>query len=301
MPRDPLRRVQRRQHGLVTREQALRVMSRRQLDGRVRNGRLEPVRMGVFRAAGAPVTWEQLLLAACLAGGRRAAASFRSAAWVWALPGFDRPDFFEITVPRSRRARLPGVTVHDTQVGGRLHTMRFEGLPITTPARTLCDLTACCPPWVVERAVDDALRRRLTTLTLLERVFLQIATRGRRRSTVMRAILEARLPGFDPGGSDQETKLVRWLVAAGLPRPKQQHRVRLGNRTYKLDLAYPAAKLAIEYDGYDVHTMRSVFDQDPVRDMDLEDEGWRVLHFTSRSTREDVVTRVERALRGATK
>ena len=276
-------------------------MTEDRLEGLLRAGRLEVVRTGVYRAAGSPESWEQLVLAACLAGGRGAVASFRSAAWLWTLPNFERPDNIEITVPRSRRARLPGVIVHDTRVQGRLHTMRSDGIPITTPARTLCDLTACAPSWTVEKAVDDALRRRLTTLRLLERVFLQLANRGRRRSTVMRAILEARLPGFDPGGSDPEAKIVRWLVSASLPRPRQQYRVRLVGRTVRLDLAYPQSKLAIEYDGFDVHTMRTVFDDDPVRDMDLEDEGWRVLHFTRSSTRQQVVDRVSRALRERTK
>jgi very-short-patch-repair endonuclease len=151
-------------------------------------------------------------------------------------------------------------------------------------------------PWVVERAVDDALRRKLATLSQLEKVFLDLANRGRRRSTVMRGILQARLPGFDPGGSDREVELVHWIADAGLPRPKQQHRVKNGGRTYKLDLAYPAHKVAIEYDGWDVHSTRTAFDADPVRDMDLEDEGWRVLHFTSKSTRRAVVDRVRNAL-----
>jgi very-short-patch-repair endonuclease len=179
--------------------------------------------------------------------------------------------------------------------------MRHAGIPVTTPARTLCDLTACCLPWIVERAVDDALRRKLTTLGQLEKVFLDLANKGRRRSTVMRGILEARLPGFDPGDSDPEAELVRWLVEAGLPRPKQQHRVRVANRTYKLDLAYPSHKIAIEYDGWDVHRMRTAFDADPVRDMDLEDEEWRVLHFTSKSSRRAVVDRVRNALHKRTK
>jgi very-short-patch-repair endonuclease len=299
---DPrLRRIARRQFGLMAHAQAMQVLTANQIQHRLRRGELELVRVGIYRIAGAPETWEQHLLAACLAGGRGAVASFRAAAWIYRFAGFERPDELEITVPRSRRARLPGVKVHDTRVRGRLHTMRFDHLPITTPARTLCDLTACCPPWIVERAVDDALRRRLTTLALLAAVFLQLAHRGRRRSTVMRAILEARLPGFDPGDSDPETKLVRWIVGAGLPRPRQQYRVRTKGKTYKLDLAYPAVKLAIEYDGYDVHTMRTVFDSDPVRDMDLEDEDWRVLHFTRSSSREDVVERVANALRNRTK
>ncbi len=175
--------------------------------------------------------------------------------------------------------------------------MRTGRIPVTTPARTLCDLTWGTPPWTIERAVDDALRRKLVTLKQLERVFLDLANKGRRRSTVMRGILEARLPGFDPGDSDPEPKLVRWLVEAGLPRPKQQHRVRVGNRTYKLDLSYPSHKIAIEYDSWEFHGTRTAFDADPVRDMDLEDEDWRVLHFTSKSSRRAVVDRVRNALR----
>jgi hypothetical protein len=257
---------------------------------------MELVRPTIYRAVGAPETWEQLALAACLAGGSRAAVSYRSAAWLWRLAGFAAPEVFEITVPRSRRARLPGVRVHDTIVSGRLHACRHMRIPVTTVARTLCDLTACCAPWIVEHAVDDALRRKLTTLTLLERVFLDLANKGRRRSTVMRALLEARLPGFDPGGSPQELKLIRWIVDAGLPRPVQQHRVKVGARVVRPDLAYPDLKIAIEYDGWDTHSPRSSFDGDRERDMDLEDQDWRVLHFTSRSTKDRVVERVRTAL-----
>jgi predicted transcriptional regulator of viral defense system len=204
-----LRRVARRQLALITHEQARRVLTANQIKHRVRRGELERVREGVLRVAGAPESWEQHLLAACLAGGPHATASFRSAAWHWRLVGFDAPETLEITVPRSRRARLPGVNVHDTRVTGRVHRGRHNGIPITTVARTLCDVTASVPWWVVEQAVDDALRRKLTSLSLLERVFLDLANKGRRRSTVMRAILEARLPGFDPGGSDPELKILR--------------------------------------------------------------------------------------------
>jgi hypothetical protein len=259
-------------------------------------GDLELIRTGVFRVGGAPETWEQLLFAAVLAGGPGAAASYRSAAWLWRLPGFERPDTFEITVPRARRARLPGVRVHDTTVKGRAHAMRIGGIPVTTPARTLCDVTWGAPPWVVERAVDDALRRKLVTLEQLKKVFLELATKGRRRSRIMRAILEARLPGFDPGGSDPEIKILQWIVASGLPRPRQQYRVRIHGKTYKPDLAYPDLKIAIEYDGWDVHSPRTSFDGDRERDMDLEDEDWRVLHFTSKSSRRSVVDRVRKAI-----
>jgi very-short-patch-repair endonuclease len=297
---DPLAQIQRRQRGLVTRGQALRVLTENELEARLRSARRDVVRTGVYRAAGAPEDWEQLLLAACLAGGSGAVASFRSAAWMWQLERFSQPDTLEITVPRERRARLPGVRVHDSVVSGRIHVLRHHGIPITTAARTLCDLTACCHPREVERALDNALRRNLTTLSLVARVFRDLATRGRRHSTVMRALLDDRATGPDLGDSDAEARIARWLVGAELPKPVQQHRVRVGRRSYKLDLAYPRHRIAIEFDGWATHGTRLAFDADRVRDLDLEDEGWRVLHFTSRSTRDFVVDRVRRALEKAT-
>lgn len=283
------------QLGLITRAQVLSVGTPRQLDVRLGRGRLALVRTGVFRIAGTPETWEQHLLAACLGGGSGAVASFRCAASLWGLD-HEYPDQLEITVPRDRRARLPGVVVHTSLVLGRRHATRFQSLPVTTPARTLCDLTAYWGLRRVEVAVDDALRRRLTTLRALRTIFLDLATKGRHRSTVMRAILDDRLLGVEPGESEQEAKLARWLVASGLPIPVHQHRVRIGRRTFRLDLAYPACKLGIEYDGWDTHSRRTAFDTDRARDDDLEDAGWRVMHFTSRSTRQEVVRRVGRAL-----
>src|SRR5215218_2957368 len=57
----------------------------------------------VYMVAGAPSTWRSELFAACLAGGRRAVASHRSAAALHDLPG-TRTDISEITCPRWRRA-----------------------------------------------------------------------------------------------------------------------------------------------------------------------------------------------------
>ncbi len=285
------------QHGVVTTAQARALLTEGELKVRLRGGRLESIRTGVLRAAGSPRTWEQQLMTAVLACGNGSFASFRSAARLWHLAGADREDVLEVTVPRARRARLPGVVVHDSTVTGPEHTSRRERIPITSPARTLCDLTAVWAPWDVERAVGDALRRKLTTLARLQGVFLDLATQGRRRSTVMRALLEARLPGFDPGDSDMETKLVRWLVGAGLPRPVQQHRVRVNRKTYRLDLAYPELMIGIEYDGWDPHRTRSAFDGDRARQNPLEIIGWLVLRYTSMATRAVVVREVGAAIR----
>jgi very-short-patch-repair endonuclease len=295
-----LARVAERQHGLVTRKQALRVLSPDRLRRRVRDGRLVRARTGVYRIAGAPVTWEQQMLAAVMVAGVRSVASHWSAAWIWGLAGCRQPTVLEVMTPSRRRVRIPEIKVHDTQVMGRLHVTKHMRMPVTTVARTLWDLTSCCSFRFVERAVDDALRRRLTTLANLRDVYHDLRCRGRRRSTYMRAILEDRLPGFDPGDSDPELKLVRWLVSAGLPKPVQQHRVRVRTRTYKPDLAYPELKIAIEYDGWETHRPRSVFESDRERDNALRLAEWTVLRFTSRSSRRYVVATVAKALSDTT-
>jgi hypothetical protein len=250
----------------------------------------------VYRLAGAPQTWHQVVMSACLTAGSGGHASHRTAARLWLLAGFESKDVIEVTTPTRRRRRIDDVIVHDTQVLGRRHTSNKDGIPVSTPARTLCDLTWRCAPWDVERALDDALRRKLTTLRSLRAVYLDLAGPGRRRSTVMRALLEARDAGFDPTGSPKAREVLEWIVDAGLPRPVVEHRVRVGRRSFRVDLAYPELQVAIEYDGWDAHRTRSSFASDRARQNELELRGWLVLRFTATSTRDDVVRAVRAAI-----
>jgi len=294
-----LGRIGNRQHGLVTTQQVLESCSPKQLEHLVAMDRLEPVRRGVYRCVGAPETWRQYLLAACLAAGDQAVASFRAAAVLWELPGFDA-DVLEITVPGRNNPRLADVVVHQTDVWGPNHTTRCDRIPVTSVPRTLCDLTAAVWPWQVERLVNDAERRGLVTPRQLLRIFRTLETKGRRRSTVMRAVLADRLKGVRPGGSDREVDVAKLLMRAGLPSPAPQHRVQLGRRRIRVDFAYPELKIAIEYDGWQPHRTRFAFDTDRARDNELEIKGWIVLRFTSRWTRGEILATVRAAIASRT-
>jgi len=285
----------RRQHGLVTRSQLRSAFTRRQIDRAVVTGRLETVRTGVYRVAGVPVSWEQQLLAACLAAGPSSHASFRAAAALWQLEGFPR-DVLELTVPTDRRARLPGIVVHQTAVWSPMHADVLHNIPVTSAARTLCDLTAVTRPWMVERAVDEGLRRNIVTLRRLAQTADALAGRGRRRCTVMREILEHRLPGYHPGESDPEKHIAEVLVRAGLPAPVHQHRVRIGSRVLRIDLSYPDHMVAIEFDSWKFHSGRRAFDDDRARGNELVLLGFTVLRFTSRSNDDTIVDTVRAAL-----
>jgi hypothetical protein len=286
--------IARTQHGLVTTTQVQRQLRPGQLDWLVRTAKLEPVRRGVYRTAGAPETWLQHLMAACLARPG-SYASFRTAGALWDLQGFERREL-EITIPGSSRARLDGVIVHESRVAGPRHVTVLERIPVSSPARTLCDLTAVVRPWMVERAVDEALRRKLVSLRALTTIADELAGRGRRRCTVMRGILEHRSPGYDPGESDPERRIVDLLVRAGLPAPTSQHRVSISGKRYRIDLCYPEQRIAIEYDGWEFHRGRRAFDHDRARGNDLVILGFQLLRFTSKSSDQTTVDTVRAAL-----
>jgi very-short-patch-repair endonuclease len=67
------------------------------------------------------------------------------------------------------------------------------------------------------------------------------------------------------------------LVLAGLP-PEVQYPVVVNGRRYRLDLAYPAHRVAVEYDGAE-HRLQARARRDLVREADLAAAGWRVLRF----------------------
>ena len=86
------RNIARRQLGLITRQQALAHISDHQIRRLVESGQWERRTHGLYAVAGAPRSYEQTVLAACLAGGPRAVASHDCAARLLRLgiPYFDR-------------------------------------------------------------------------------------------------------------------------------------------------------------------------------------------------------------------
>lgn len=285
------------QYGLVAREQLLAQLSVDQIEARIGARHLIPVRPAVYRLVGAPTSWEQRLLAVCLSSG--AVGSHRSAARVWGIAGI--PGIrLEVSVPVGRRVRLDGVRAHRSTLLRSDFVTVERGIPVTTVARTLVDLSAVTSDERVRLAVDDALRHDLVSLAELTRCFESLAGRGRRRVARFRQVLEARQPGYDPGDSELEARVARWLVAGGLPAPVAQHPVRGHDHRYRLDLAYPDLQIAIELDGWSAHGTRSAFDHDRARGNDLELAGWTLLRFTSASTRDGVVGTVRSAREAAT-
>jgi predicted transcriptional regulator of viral defense system len=131
-----------RQGGVVSHDQLQRLgLSPREITRRVQAGRLHPLHRGVYavghRARGPDARWWAAILA--LGGGF---ISHHSAAHAFGI----RPtasSVVHITVQgRNGRERRAGIRVHRPLELPSDQVTVLRGLPITTPARTLLDLSA---------------------------------------------------------------------------------------------------------------------------------------------------------------
>ena len=276
-----LARVARRQHGLITAEQSIAAgISVDTRKRRVQAGRWIRIAPGVFAVAGTPVTSRQRALAAVLAAGPGAVCSHTTAAALYGLSGCPFRAV-EITVPRGRSHRSRLASVHEAMDLPRGDMTTVDGIPVTRPARTIVDLASRVPRAVLEDAVDDALVRRLTTVTRLSERLDALSGPGRRRSVVLRQILSCWESGELP---DQvaEARLLRRLVAHGLPSPAVQYEVRdpQGRFVARPDLAYPDARVAVELNGFRWHGTPRRYAGDQARARRLAALGWLIVPAT---------------------
>ncbi|MDQ6798469.1 MAG: hypothetical protein M3256_17250 [Actinomycetota bacterium] len=262
--------VARSQMALFTHDQALTAgYSLRQAQRRRETGAWEQMQAGVYRVAGAPASWEQRLLAACLAAGTGAVASHRSAARLWGIDESRRP-LVEISVPPGRQPRLNGVLVHRSRDLRPVVCTIREGIPVTTPVRTILDLGAVQRPQAVEHSLEVALGRQHVTLQGLRKILDSDARRGRQGAGVLRILLDKRSEGEELTQSVLEARMLRLCRTAGLPEPVCQHEVRNGHRLVgRIDFAYSADRVAIEVDGYESHASLDAFRHDRVRQNEL--------------------------------
>jgi very-short-patch-repair endonuclease len=267
------------QYGVFSREQLRGLgVTNRMIYRRLASGRWERLNPNVFRVGGAPSSWRQSLRAATLGWGDGSVISHRSAAPSWRFAGFE-PGLVEITVPRHRRRAIPGI-VHRNVLFEADVTIH-EGIPITTPARTLIDLASVCPTHQVEEALDDALRRKMISIPRIRWRLAEIEGDGGRPGvSLLRSLIDARAEGV-VSQSVLETHLLRAMASADLPKPTQQYEIRdrEGHKAF-VDFAFPTEKVAVEADGYRWHSGRIKWQADLTRRNRISSLGWCVIHVT---------------------
>jgi very-short-patch-repair endonuclease len=269
-----------RQLGLFTGGQARVAGATRSMRRhRLTRGRWVQVHADVFRLAGVPPSWEQSVRAACLAAGPAAVVSHRAAAQIWELPGV-RPDI-ELTLPFGHDALLAGVRVHHSRLLPPVDVTIRDDMKVTTPTRTLIDMSSVLDRSTLQRVLDHCLGQRLTTTSFVTRRLESLGRQGRPGSALLTVLLaDAARDGRRPE-SELERRLWELLRQLPGPPPVAQYEVRLpGGRRARLDIAYPDIRLAIEADSYAHHSSASDWASDHTRRNALIAAGWRILPVT---------------------
>jgi very-short-patch-repair endonuclease len=275
--------IARSQHGVFTRRQAASAgFTRNEIDGRIRRVEWTAVDYGVYRSAETPSTWRQRLMAACLAGP--AVASHRSAAALWSFPDFAE-DVVEVTAVRHRRRTSDDVIWHESVRLDERDLTAVDQIPITSATRTVIDLGAVVGREILLSAIDDALRRKLTSVERLDNELEHWGTRRRGSGNVRRAVAlrrDAPVPE-----SPLESEFDELIRRFGLPTPSRQWVIRdeHGDAVARVDFAYPVARVAIEVDGLRWHGSLPDQKRDARRQAKIEAAGWRVLRFTAQDIR----------------
>jgi very-short-patch-repair endonuclease len=273
----------RRQHGVVSRAQLLGAgMGAKALEGRIERGSLHRLHRGVYKVGYRRISRKGRWMAAVLASGSGACLSHRSAARLWRLipPGDEWP---EVTSPPGCRARRRGVIAHEAVLAGDEWLVE-DGIPVTSPFRTIFDLAAVLKRRQLERALHEAevseLRDRVSLPMLLERY------PGRRGSRNLRELLASKAP-VGVTRNDFEEAFVALVDRHGLPRPRINADLAVRGRFLEIDALWERERVAVELDSRSVHGTRKRFESDRQRDRILIAEDWRTMRVTWRQLQEE--------------
>ena len=294
------------QHGVITRHQALRAgLTQGQWGWITQSDDWVRIHAGVYRRAGSPQTWEQTLMAGCLAV--QGVASHLAAGMLWSLPNL--PLALELTVERTRRVTLPGFEIHRARALEPVDRASRQGIPVTSLARTVIDVSLA-RPGEAPALVDHVLAKRRVPLQLLVRRLEAAGSRRRKGIPAVRAILQERAGRSRHVDSGLQRRFEELAIRAAkdgrLPNPTFECAVRVTDGRWRFpDVGYPDLRVGFEVQSYEHHSSIEAFARDQARNLELFAEGWIIVPVTARELRDpgrlvEVMARILRAVQART-
>ena len=267
------------QHGVLTRRQAEKNgFTASACERRLAAGRWVPVHRGVYRLAGSPETWEQRVMAACLALPG-CVASHIVAGVLWRFPGCSRQA--EITLTGARQTTLPKVRVRRTRCLDPVDRARCANIPATSVARTVIDLSTELPESRLATVVDFVLANRMLPVSYLAGRLEALGVQGRRGAGCLRDLLEERSGRARQVDSEFQRRLGLLIAQRGLASARFEYPTRLaGGKVRFADVAFVEERVAFEADSYRHHSSLTDWAADHTRNNLIMAEGWTVLPIT---------------------
>jgi Protein of unknown function (DUF559) len=257
------------QRGNITRRQLHELgLSNSPIANRVAVGRLYRVFRSVYSVGHPPTTPHQRAAAAVLACGPGAALSHSSAMALWGYwRNWDKP--LEVTVVGDRRTA--GIRVHRSTTLRRRDVTFQLGIRVTSPARTLIDMS----PRLKDKAFKRTVNNALGSLWLTEGQLAETLARHPTLPGVKRIAALIGLAGT-PTRSGWEDDFPRFCADHGLPAPVMG----LPFGGYILDGVFVAERVIVELDSWRFHKGKIAFETDRERDAHMLANGFVTVRVT---------------------
>jgi predicted transcriptional regulator of viral defense system len=261
-----------RQGGIVEHRQLRALgLSAPAIGRRVAAGRLHRRYRGVYTVGHRRTGIEGAWWAAVLAYAPDGVLSHASAAAAYSMM---RSRALHVSAAGSGRKRRAGIVFHQRRSLPADEVTELDGLPITSPARTLLDLAASgLNRTRLELAVDRVEKQRLLDVAQLHALLDRY--RGRPGTLSLKAVLAEYSEPLDTR-SELEDLVLELCDASGLPRPLVNGVIEGEVR----DFCWPARRLVVEADSFAWHGSPAALNADRERDVQLTLAGWRTLRFT---------------------
>lgn len=274
-------------NGLATTAELLTAMTRRQLEGHVRRGRLIRVWRGVYAAKQPDLLTR--LRALDLVVGSHAVACLHTAAELYGFKTEQDPTV-HVLDPGFRLRSTSGLAVHQRE-GAPLQLVSSRRA--TAPAWSAVEVARLLRRPRALATLDAALHSRwCSPADLAEAVNRQ---GGRRGIVAVRALLPL-VDGRAESAMESEARLA--MLDHGLPRPELQYVIH-GNdgERWRVDFAWPDARVAAEYESVEFHSGAADMVRDRKRLAGIQETGWILVPIVAGDVRRTPARMCERIRR----
>lgn len=157
----------------------------------------------------------------------------------------------------------------------------MDGIPCTSPSRTLVDLAGTVGDWTLRSCFERAAQKKYLDIPAIEASM----DPGRRGNRSLRALIEewrgaAPLAKTGRLKSPLEAKVLPLVLARDHPAPLLNAPVQIAKGRIEVDFLWPNERFVLEADSRDFHSADVAFERDRWRDRELMRVGYSTLRVT---------------------
>lgn len=262
-------------HGAYLRSALIEAFGRHQLSNALRSGTVRPLWTGVVVESPRVLDMRTRAAAALLTIGPQAVLCGPTAAALHGCTALTSADVHVLVPYKSKPRSRDGLVVHHSCFYAE-QVVEVDRLRVLSLPHVIADLLCDAPPADALAVADESLRKMTPESDAFRAAVDQrLRARPDPRGTVRAAGLwDLASPRAE---SPPESWLRMLLIDSGFPLPEVNFSLTspAGRELYRLDLAWPSLRVALEYDGHAAHAGRE--DADAAREDDLRRRGWIVV------------------------